>query len=175
MKRSVLKVAAASSLPILMFLIPGSPASADPLHFQPAQVNGPGPGCSGKVTAEVSASRGQQARPSANFIASSARVTVNFTPDPNPLGSISASPGGNCEIPVTVTMRNLNTGAHKTETRHPIRRPLRLARRLLHPRQFGPGRRPSELEPQPGRAHHRRPRPLLIHPADQPPSISGRG
>src|SRR6266568_179106 len=114
MKRSALKIAV---LPILAFLIPAGPASADPLYFQPAQVNGPGPGCSGKVTAEVSASRGQQARPFASFMDSSVRVTVSFTPDPNPLGSISAAPGGNCEIPATVTMRNLNTGAHKTETR----------------------------------------------------------
>ncbi|WP_280264857.1 hypothetical protein [Nocardia wallacei] len=115
MKRTALKIAAAPILPILALLIPAGPASADPLHFEPAQINDAG--CSGRVTAEVSASQGQQAGEFANFIDSSARVTVNFTPDPNPLGSLSASPGGNCEISTTVTMRNLDTGANKTETR----------------------------------------------------------
>lgn len=116
MKRMVLKIAA---VPMLAFLIPAGPASADaaPLHFQPAQVNGTTPGCSGKVTAEVAGNQGQRAGDHASFIDSSTRVTVNFTPDPNPLGSISAGPGGNCEISTTVTIRNLNTGAHKTETR----------------------------------------------------------
>ncbi|BCK56500.1 hypothetical protein [Nocardia wallacei] len=118
MKRGVLKVVAAPILPILVFFVPTGPASADPLYFEPAQVNGSTPGCSGKVTAEVSASRGQQAGEFANFIDSSARVTVNFTPDPNPLGSLSGSPGGNCEISTTVTMRNLDTGANLTETRN---------------------------------------------------------
>ncbi|MFI5777303.1 hypothetical protein [Nocardia sp. NPDC051570] len=117
MKRGVLKIAAVPILPILALLMPAGPASADPMQFEPAQTTGPGPGCSGKVTAEVSASQGQQAREFADFIDSSARVTVNFTPDTNPLGSMSASPGGNCEIASTVTMRNLDTGASKTETR----------------------------------------------------------
>ncbi|MBB5916157.1 hypothetical protein BJY24_005069 [Nocardia transvalensis] len=116
MKRSALKIAAMPILPVLAFLLPAGPAAADPVHFEPAQVNGSTPGCSGKVTAEVSASPGQQARENANFIDSSARVTVNFTPDANPLGSISGSPG-DCEISATVTMRNLDTGASTTDTR----------------------------------------------------------
>ncbi|GAB4585538.1 hypothetical protein [Nocardia sp. IFM 10818] len=117
MKRAILKIATAAVLPLAAFSIPAGPASADPLYFEPAQVNGPEPGCSGKVTAELSASQGQQAREFANFIDSTARVSVNFTPDTNPVGSMSATPGGNCEISTTVTMRNLDTGASKTETR----------------------------------------------------------
>ncbi|GAB2702239.1 hypothetical protein [Nocardia thraciensis] len=114
MKRTALKIVAAPILPMLALVIPAGPAAADPLHFETAQVNEAG--CSGKVGAEVSASQGQQAGEFANFIDSSARVTVNFTPDPGP-GSMSAAPGGNCEISTTVTMRNLDTGASKTETR----------------------------------------------------------
>ncbi|MBF6170333.1 hypothetical protein [Nocardia blacklockiae] len=114
MQRGVLKIAAASILPILAFALPPGPAAADSLSFDPARVDGPG--CSGNVAAEVSSSQGQQAREFADFIDSSARVTVNFTPDPNPLGSLSGSPGG-CEISATVTMRNLDTGVSSTDTR----------------------------------------------------------
>ncbi|MEV0248541.1 hypothetical protein AB0H76_18220 [Nocardia sp. NPDC050712] len=112
--RGVSKAAAVSMLPLLALLIPAGPAAADPAHFDPAHVDGTAPGCSGTVNAEVSASQGQQAREGADFIDSTARVTVNFRPDPNPLGSISAQL---CEISATVTMRNLDTGATLTETR----------------------------------------------------------
>ncbi|WP_433664082.1 hypothetical protein ACQPW1_19330 [Nocardia sp. CA-128927] len=120
MMRGVLKFSAVSILPMVAFAISSGPASADPVSFDPARVDG-GPGCSGKATAEVSASQGQQAREFADFIDSSARVTVNFTPDTasNPLGSMSAAPGGanDCQISTTVTMRNVDTGASTTETR----------------------------------------------------------
>ncbi|WP_040815548.1 hypothetical protein [Nocardia concava] len=116
MKRGVL-IAAAPILPIAALLIPAAPAAADaPLYFDSAPIS-PAPGCSGKVTAEVSASQGQQAREFADFIDSSTRVTVNFTPDTNPAGSLSASPGDACEISTTVTMRNLDTGVSNTETK----------------------------------------------------------
>ncbi|WP_069164156.1 hypothetical protein [Nocardia altamirensis] len=120
MMRSVLKFAAVSILPMFAVVVSAGPAAAAPVYFEPAHIDG-GPGCSGKVTAEVSASQGQQAREFADFHDSSARVTVNFARDAasDPFGSLSAAPGGgnNCSIPVTVTMRNLGTGASKTETR----------------------------------------------------------
>ncbi|QIS20023.1 hypothetical protein [Nocardia terpenica] len=113
--RGVLKCVAVSALPMVAIAISAGPAAADPVSFEPAHIDG-GPGCSGKVTAELSANQGQQAREFADFIDSSARVTVNFTPDPsNPLGS--AGTANNCAIPATVTMRNLDTGASTTETR----------------------------------------------------------
>ncbi|GAA5108641.1 hypothetical protein [Nocardia iowensis] len=120
MMRSILKFAAVSILPTFALVIPAGPASADPISFEPAHIDA-GPGCAGTVTAEVSASQGQQAREFADFIDSSARVTVNFAADApsNPFGSLSAAPGGgnNCAISTTVTMRNLDTGASTTETR----------------------------------------------------------
>ncbi|MFI6044443.1 hypothetical protein ACIA8C_22640 [Nocardia sp. NPDC051321] len=119
--RGILKFAAVSTLPLVAFAISAGPAGAvDPVRFEPAHIDG-GPGCVGTVSAEVSASQGQQAREFADFIDSMARVTVNFTPDAtnNPFGSMSAAPGGtnNCAISTTVTMRNLNTGATVTDTR----------------------------------------------------------
>ncbi|WP_405166384.1 hypothetical protein OG203_15595 [Nocardia sp. NBC_01499] len=103
---------------MVTFVISAGPASADPTSFEPAHVDA-GPGCSGTVSAEVSYSQGQQAREFANFIDSSARVTVNFAPDAasNPFSSLSASMGNNCQISTTVTMRNLDTGVSNTETR----------------------------------------------------------
>ncbi|MFI7001980.1 hypothetical protein [Nocardia sp. NPDC050175] len=105
---------------MVVFVISAGPAAADSVTFEPAHIDG-GPGCSGTVTAEVSTSQGQQAREFADFIDSSARVTVNFKPDPvsSPFGSLSAAPGGrnDCAIPATVTMRNLDTGASMTDTR----------------------------------------------------------
>ncbi|MEV6279881.1 hypothetical protein [Nocardia sp. NPDC051832] len=111
--QGILKIAAVAALPVFALVLPAAPAAANPLSFEPAQVAGPGLGCSGKVSAEVSASQGQQAREFANFIDSTARVTVNFAPDANPFGSLSAA----CQITTTVTMRNLDTGASLTETK----------------------------------------------------------
>ncbi|MEU8896172.1 hypothetical protein [Nocardia sp. NPDC048505] len=112
--RNVLKLAAASALPMLAVALTAGPAAADPQHFDPARVQGTTPGCAGTANAEVSASQGQQAREFADFIDSSARVMVNFQPDANPLSSLSAQ---SCEIATTVTLRNLDTGASSTETR----------------------------------------------------------
>ncbi|MFE9583184.1 hypothetical protein ACFYO1_42890 [Nocardia sp. NPDC006044] len=120
MMRDVLKVAAISFLPMVTIALSAGPASADPVHFDAAHAD-VGPGCAGTVNAEVSASQGQQAREFADFIDSSARVTVNFAPDAagNPLGSLSAAPGGgnDCQVSTTVTMRNLDSGASITETK----------------------------------------------------------
>ncbi|MEU7140804.1 hypothetical protein ABZ942_15235 [Nocardia sp. NPDC046473] len=117
----MLKFAAVSTLPMVAFVISAGPAVAvEPVKFEPAHIDG-GPGCVGTVSAEVSASQGQQAREFADFIDSTARVTVSFTPDASssPFGSLSAAPAGpnNCAISTTVTMRNLNTGASMTDTR----------------------------------------------------------
>ncbi|WP_067574633.1 hypothetical protein [Nocardia acidivorans] len=117
--RTIRTAAAISTLPVLILAFSTGPAAADPVSFEAAHVD-VGPGCAGKVTAEVSASQGQQAREFADFIDSNARVTVNFTPDTasNPLGSLSSSPTGDtCQVTTTVTMRNLDTGVSNTETR----------------------------------------------------------
>lgn len=117
--RKIPTFAAVSTLPILVLGLSAGPAAADPVSFDSAHVD-IAPGCAGTVTAEVSASQGQQAREFADFIDSNARVTVNFTPDAadNPLGSLSASPGGDsCQVSTTVTLRNLDTGVSTTETR----------------------------------------------------------
>ncbi|WP_405487205.1 hypothetical protein [Nocardia sp. NBC_00511] len=118
MQRGTLRIAAIPLLPILALLIPAGQAAADPLYFDPAQVD-PAPGCSGKVTAELNYSQGQQAAEFADFIDSSTRLTVNFTPDSTPANSLSASvnPGGNCEVSATVTLQNLDSGATTTETK----------------------------------------------------------
>ncbi|MEU1210123.1 hypothetical protein [Nocardia sp. NPDC005825] len=115
MMRVLFKIAAAPILPIAVFVIPAGSASADPLDFDVAQVSNAG--CTGKVSAEVSADQGQQAGEFADFIDSKARVSVNFTPDTDPITSLSAGPAGACEVSTTVTMRNLDTGVSNTETR----------------------------------------------------------
>ncbi|MFF2556880.1 hypothetical protein ACFVUS_38155 [Nocardia sp. NPDC058058] len=117
--RGVLKVMAVSVPPLVALAVSTAPASADPVSFEPAHAD-VGPGCAGTVKAELSASQGQQAGEFADFIDSSSRVTINFTPDAtnNPLGSLSASPANNdCQVTTTVTLRNLDTGASTTETR----------------------------------------------------------
>ncbi|MFC9894751.1 hypothetical protein ACFVMC_13765 [Nocardia sp. NPDC127579] len=106
---------AALLLPLFAFVIPtGQAVAQEPVYFESAHAAGTTPGCAGTVRAEVSASRGQQAREFADFIDSAARVAVNFTPDPNPLTSLSAQ---SCEVSATVTLHNLDTGATRTETR----------------------------------------------------------
>ncbi|MFB7724505.1 MULTISPECIES: hypothetical protein [unclassified Nocardia] len=117
--RGILKVMAVSVPPLVALAVSAAPASADPVSFDPAHVD-VSPGCAGTVKAELSASQGQQAGEFADFIDSSARVSVNFTPDAanNPLGSLSASPANNdCQVTTTVTMRNIDTGATTTDTR----------------------------------------------------------
>ncbi|MEC3918374.1 hypothetical protein [Nocardia sp. CDC160] len=115
--RAVYKVAAIAAVPLSAFVSAGPAAADGPLYFDPVQVT-VAPGCSGKVTAEIQASQGQQAREFANFIDSSTRVTVGFTPDsgPAPSGSTSPSNAADCEVTTTVTMRNLDTGASMTDT-----------------------------------------------------------
>ncbi|MRH92230.1 hypothetical protein GFY24_33165 [Nocardia sp. SYP-A9097] len=118
--RGVPKFAAVPLLPIVVFAVSAGPASADPVSFDPAHVD-VGTGCAGTVRAEVSASQGQQAGEFVDFIDSSSRVQVNFTPDTNanPLDSLSASPGAanDCQVTTTVTMRNIDTGVSTTDTR----------------------------------------------------------
>ncbi|GAB2519390.1 hypothetical protein GCM10027167_22950 [Nocardia heshunensis] len=71
------------------------------------------------MTAELMADQGQQAGDFANFIDSSVRVTVSFKVDAaaNPLGSAAPNNGSNCQIPATVTMTNLDSGASDTQTK----------------------------------------------------------
>ncbi|MFE2997020.1 hypothetical protein ACFXG4_18640 [Nocardia sp. NPDC059246] len=113
MKRGALKIAAVPILPMLAFLVPAGPATADPVNFDSAQVTGSTPGCSGTADAQLSANQGQTGD---NFVDSSATVTVNFTPDTNTLDSLLAAPGS-CEISTTVTMQNLDNGTSRTETK----------------------------------------------------------
>ncbi|WP_433563169.1 hypothetical protein ACQP1O_38165 [Nocardia sp. CA-151230] len=116
MKRGALKIAAVPILPVLAFLVPAGPATADPLNFDSAQVTGSTPGCSGTVEAQLSANQGQTSDEPSTSVDSSATVMVNFTPDTNTLDSLLASPGS-CEISTTVTMQNLDNGTSRTETK----------------------------------------------------------
>ncbi|MCM6776615.1 hypothetical protein NDR87_22975 [Nocardia sp. CDC159] len=97
----------------------GSIAAADSevfKEFEAAPVSAPVPGCTGTARASV---RGQSAIPSPAYEGMDvgsytfSEVTVWFDRDKSDAPVV---PDSACALPATVTLRNLDTGAEKTET-----------------------------------------------------------